>query len=102
MTRSARSPCPRRTVAPRIGIRLLTCSCGPQTLIGEAFVGCQPQPIAKQRLRFLNSVHALRTNDEAGVHIWVVRERAAAVSGESAGVPAALAPLGPACQQRGR
>ena len=62
----------------------------------------QPQLIAQQRLRFLDPVHALRTNDEAGVHIWVVRECAAVVAGETDGVQAALARLGQRGEQVGR
>src|SRR5271167_3029997 len=46
----------------------------PPDLIAGTFVGRQPQLIAQQRLRFLNPVHTLRTNNEAGVHIWVGRK----------------------------
>src|ERR1700692_1566037 len=100
--RSARSPRLRRTAAPRTGIRLLTCSCGPQTSIVGPLLGGRPQLIAKQRLRFLNSVHALRANDEAGVDIWIVREGAAVIAGETDGVQTTLSRLGQRGQQVGR
>lgn len=54
----------------------------------ETFVDRRPQLITQQRLGFLYPVHALRTDDEAGVHIRVVREGAAVVAGETDGVQA--------------
>src|ERR1700729_4481811 len=81
--RSARSPRLRRTAAPTTGIHRLTCSCGPQTSIAGLLLGGRPQLIAQQRLRFLNSLHALRPNDEADIHMWIVREGPAVVSGET-------------------
>src|ERR1700723_1687995 len=100
--RSARSPRLRRTAAPTTGIHRLTFSCGPQTSIVGPLLGGRPQLIAQQRLRFLNSVYALRPNDEAGVHIWIVRKGAAVIAGETDCVQAALARLGQRGEQVGR
>src|SRR6202034_1109312 len=97
--RSARSPRLRRTAAPTTGIRRLTCSCGPQTSIAGPSLGGRPQLIAQQRLRFLNPVHTLRANDEASIHIWIVREGAAVVAGETDGVQTTLSRLGQRGQQ---
>src|ERR1700722_11095051 len=92
--RSARSPRLRRTAAPTTGIRRLTCSCGPQISIVRPLLGGRPQLITQQRLRFLNSLPALQANDEAGVHVWIVREGAAVIAGEPDGVQTTLSRLG--------